>query len=212
MCRNESTLAKNLRGRNNLTIIKGDVLVPEDVSKALEGADSVVVVLGTRNSLEATTLISKGTENIIEAMKAQGLRKISVCNSAFQFRKFDDIPGIFREHSKDHQRQLDLVKGSAGLEWRLVLPPHISDEPSSTYQVVHDRTPGRSISKHDLGAFLVDCLEAPEHKNAVIGLATTKTTALIMAYRIFNTIKAIPIFARIFWRYKFGSQAAIKAD
>lgn len=48
------------------------------------------------------------------------------------------------------------------------------DEPPAPFQTLHDKSPGRSISKFDLGKFFVDCLEMEEHNRKVIGIATIK--------------------------------------
>lgn len=207
LIRSESTLPSEFKGK--VELVKGDVLNLDDVKRTVDGVEACAVILGTRNDLGPTELLSKGTENVIAAMKEAGLRRISVCVSAFQFRKPEDIPAIFKDHSKDHQRQLDLVKAS-GLEYRAVLPPHISNEPSSAYKVTYDSSPGRIISKHDLGAFLVDCLNAPEHSGKIIGLATEANTLVLKSYRIFHMIKSLPIFLWIYLRHRFGGQKSIK--
>jgi len=201
LIRSESTLPSDFKGK--VKMVQGDVMNLEDVKKTVAGVDAVAVVLGTRNNLGPTTLLSKGTENVITAMKEAGLKKISVCVSAFQFRKPEDIPAIFKDHSIDHQRQLDLVKAS-GLEYRAVLPPHISSEPKSKFIVTHDKSPGRVISKHDLGAFMVDCLDQEEHNGKIIGLATTENTPVLKAYRIFHAIRSIPVFLWIYVKHRFG--------
>lgn len=44
-------------------------------------------------------------------------------------------------------------------------------EPSGNYQTKHGSSPGRVISKWDLGFFLVDCLDKPEHYRQMVGIA-----------------------------------------
>lgn len=46
----------------------------------------------------------------------------------------------------------------------------ILDQPSAEFKVVHDNSPGRVISKYDLGKFLVECLFQPEHYGKVCGI------------------------------------------
>lgn len=46
----------------------------------------------------------------------------------------------------------------------------ISDQPSAEYKVIHDASPGRIISKYDLGKFLIEALSQPEHYGKVCGL------------------------------------------
>lgn len=68
---------------------------------------------------------------------------------------------------------LEAIKES-DLDFRAVLPPHIANEPEKPFTVEYDKSPGRSISKYDLGKFFVDCLEQQEHSRKVIGIATIK--------------------------------------
>lgn len=168
--RDESKIPENFRTK--VEPIVGDVTNPEQVSKAIEGREGVVVVLGTRNDLKPTTVLSEGMKNIIEAMKKNNVELVSVCLSAFLFYKPGTVPAIFKDLNEDHERQFNIVKGS-GLKWVSVLPPHIADAPSSKLTIKYDESPGRAISKYDLGAFLIDCLDQPEHYHKVCGIANT---------------------------------------
>jgi len=53
MVRDPNRLPEELR--NQVEVFTGDVLVGEDVDKAVEGRDAVVVTLGTRNDLGMLT-------------------------------------------------------------------------------------------------------------------------------------------------------------
>ena len=156
--------------RDKVETIVGDVTNAEQVSNAVSNRDAVVVVLGTRNDLSSTTVLSQGLRNIIDAMKAHNVGVVSVCLSAFLFYKPEAVPGIFKNLNADHQRMFDLLKESQ-LKWIAVLPPHIADAPSSKYVVKYDESPGRAISKHDLGAFLIESLEQTERYQKVCGIA-----------------------------------------
>uniref|UniRef100_A0A336L5M3 CSON003609 protein n=1 Tax=Culicoides sonorensis TaxID=179676 RepID=A0A336L5M3_CULSO len=171
LIRDEATVPTDFKDK--VELVKGNILNLDDCKKTVSGTDAVCVVLGTRNDLKATTDLSEGTKNIVGAMKDVGLKKVSVCLSAFLFYEPDKVPKIFTELNADHQRQFDVVKAS-DLDYRCVLPPHIADEPSAEFTVLHDKSPGRSISKLDLGKFLIECLEQEEHSRKVIGLATKK--------------------------------------
>lgn len=129
-----------------------------------------MITLGTRNKLNATTVMSEGTKHVVEAMKKFGLKKFSACMSSFVFKPLDAVPPPVREIDADHRRMLDIVK-SSGLEYRAILPPHITSDPSSNFQTLFDQSPGRRISKFDLGKFFVDSLENEEFSGKVIGIA-----------------------------------------
>ncbi|KYN38690.1 Flavin reductase [Trachymyrmex septentrionalis] len=150
--------------RNKVELIVGDVTNAKEVANAVADRDAVVVT-------RPTTVMSQGMKNIIEAMKVHNVELVSVCLSAFLFLKLEAVPAIFKGVTEDHQRMFDLIK-SSGLKWVAILPPHIAETPKSKYTVTFDSSPGRVISKYDLGAFLVECLENPDYYQKICGIAT----------------------------------------
>jgi len=171
LVRDEATVPAEFKDK--VEIIIGDVLIQDDVESTVKGSDAVIIVLGTRNKVEPTTMMSEGTKNIIKAMKNNGLKKVSACMSSFLFMPPEMVPKVFIDLNADHKRMLEVIKES-DLDYRAVLPPHIANEPSAPFQTLHDKSPGRSISKYDLGKFFVDCLNQEEHARKVIGIATIK--------------------------------------
>ena len=66
----------------NLELMKGDVLDPTRVSRAIQGRDAVVCTLGMP-ILNHDKLRAKGTRNILQAMEEQRVRRF-VCLSVSQ--------------------------------------------------------------------------------------------------------------------------------
>ncbi|KAL0868874.1 hypothetical protein ABMA27_007215 [Loxostege sticticalis] len=157
--------------KDKVEVFEGNVLEPDSVADAVEGTDGVVIALGTRNCLDPTTDLSEGTKNIIDAMRAKNVKPVSVCISAFLFYEPEKVPPIFVAINEDHKRMYEALKESP-LDYIAVFPPHIADEPSREIQVEvnPDKSPGRSISKWDLGSFLVDSLDQPKYYKSVIGI------------------------------------------
>lgn len=105
--RNEAKVPIKLKGK--IEMVVGDVTNAEQVSNAIRNRDAVVVVLGTRNDLSKyytlykllnfrlnfryknliflgpTTVLSQGMKNIIDAMKANNVKIVSVCLSGNYF-------------------------------------------------------------------------------------------------------------------------------
>ncbi|XP_066987124.1 flavin reductase (NADPH) isoform X2 [Macrobrachium rosenbergii] len=168
--RDPSKLPEELASQ--VTVNVGDVLNASQVDDAVQGQDGVVIALGTRNDLSPTTMMSEGTKNILGAMDAHGVRRVSACMSAFNFWERSKVPERFLEILADHERMIEALKASS-VEWVGVLPPHITEEPGTRdYTVEHGRGPGRTISKHDLGHFLVTCLTDDSHVHQLCGLCT----------------------------------------
>lgn len=175
--------------RNSVEVVKGDVLEYKDVLNAVRGVSAVVVVLGTRNDLSPTTVMSDGMRNIVNAMKECNVEIVSVCLSAFLFYEIEKVPPMFHEVNADHKRMYDVLQ-SSGLKYIACFPPHIAgnikykknifklniliaDQPATDYQIQIGASPGgRVISKHDLGKFLIDCLDKTEIYGKVCGICT----------------------------------------
>ncbi|XP_039282870.1 flavin reductase (NADPH) [Nilaparvata lugens] len=158
--------------KDKVEFVVGDVTNQDDVNKTVEGQDGVIVVLGTRNDLNATTALSTGLKNIVTAMKAYNVKPISVCLSAFLFYEPEKVPAIFKEINAEHKRMHDVLTACSELDWVAVFPPHIADQPRSEFILKHGESPGpRVISKYDLGDFLVGCLSKPQHYKKVVGIA-----------------------------------------
>uniref|UniRef100_A0A182P9L2 Conserved oligomeric Golgi complex subunit 1 n=1 Tax=Anopheles epiroticus TaxID=199890 RepID=A0A182P9L2_9DIPT len=183
LVRNEATVPDDFKEK--VEIVKGDVTSMEDVKKAVAGQELVCVVLGTRNDLKPTTAMSEGMSNIIAAMKEASLKKFSVCLSSFLFMEPDKVPAIFVNINGEHRRMLETVKG-CGLEYRAVLPPHIADEPQAEFATAYDKSPGhsRSISKLDLGQFLVDCLFDEAHSGKNVDLLNIDVDQLFKQHNV----------------------------
>ncbi|KAF1393568.1 hypothetical protein PFLUV_G00017390 [Perca fluviatilis] len=152
-------------------VVVGDVLKKEDVMKTLEGQDAVIIILGTRNSLSPTTMMSEGTKNIVEAMKARGICKVVGCMSAFLLWDRSKVPPRMIDVTEDHDRMYNVLKTS-GLDYVAVMPPHIADDLPLTesYMAAESMLKGRAISKHDLGHFFVKCLSTSEWDGKTVGV------------------------------------------
>ncbi|UYV64079.1 BLVRB [Cordylochernes scorpioides] len=59
----------------------GDVLDAKRVSEAVQGKKGVIVVLGNRENLGPTTVLSDGLKNILQAMVEHGVKRITCCIS-----------------------------------------------------------------------------------------------------------------------------------
>ncbi|XP_036149089.1 flavin reductase (NADPH)-like [Monomorium pharaonis] len=173
LVRDKNKIPKDLIDKVEAVI--GDVTNAEDVAKAVAGTDAVVVILGIGKNLSPSTVLSEGMQNIINAMKAHNVELVSVCLSGFLFYTLEETPAMCKDLTIEHQRMFDITK-SSGLKWVAVFPPWITGAPKSKYTVTIDSVAGRVISKHDLGAFLVECLENPDYYQKIVGLATQHKT------------------------------------
>lgn len=155
-----------------LELVKGDVLDYNTVNKTIEDCDLVVSLFGHVKA-SPEWLHTNGTENIIKAMKHNGLTKIiSLSGGGLPFPekdqpKFPDkmirfimklsVPKVLN----DAIRHAEVLKNS-GLDWVIVRGPRLTDgEKKGNYRIewvgVNAST---SISRADLADFIVGLVES----------------------------------------------------
>jgi putative NADH-flavin reductase len=173
---------KILMEHANLYIEKGNVLVPEDLGKTLKGQDAVLCALGHKRFFIKTNILSKGTENIIEAMKINQVRRL-VCITALGINdsKFKlglyytlfTIPLILYFYFKDKAKQERLIMES-GLEWTIVRPGQLTNgKGRGTYR--HGPNLGnyvltKVISRADVADFMLRQLKEKTYLRKTTGI------------------------------------------
>jgi putative NADH-flavin reductase len=149
-----------------LSFLQGDVMDALAVEQAVAGQDAVVCVLGSGKQLSGTVR-SEGTQQIIQAMKKVGVRRL-ICQSTLGagdswgnldfYWKYVMFGFILRQVFADHERQEALVRNS-NLDWTIVRPSAFIDGPR-TGQYRHsfpatDRSTQLKISRADVADFIL---------------------------------------------------------
>ena len=118
-----------------LTVAEGNVLDFDAVDRAVQSHDAVLSALGHKRWLIRTTILSRGTKNIITAMEKHGVKRFvcetslgvgdSVGRLGLLYTLFI-IPFITFFYFRDKARQERLIKGSS-LEWVIVRPAQLTN-------------------------------------------------------------------------------------
>jgi len=74
----------------NLTIVQGELADQAIIERAVSAADAIISVLGPRRGSKGKP-ITRGLQNIIEAMKKQGVRRLNI-SSTLSARDPNDLP------------------------------------------------------------------------------------------------------------------------
>lgn len=156
---------------SKLEVIKGDVLNFDDVYNTIKGADIVVSLFGQVKS-SPKDLQTKGTTNIVKAMKIEGTERIiSLSGGGLPFPekdqpKFPDrlikfimkiaVPQVL----EDAENHAEVLKES-GLNWTIIRGPRLTEEPrKGEYRVgwvgVNAST---KIGRADLADFILSEIE-----------------------------------------------------
>jgi putative NADH-flavin reductase len=153
---------------SRLRVVEGDVLDAAAVDRALRGQDAVLAALAPPPE-GPDTVLSKGTRNILEAMRRNRVRRL-VClseagvlggDSASRLPRFR-IPFLMKDPFADRRRQiLEIV--DSGLDWIVVRAPRLNDDPlKGRYEISLGRPRHASITRLDLAIFMVNQLRSKE--------------------------------------------------
>ncbi|MEV8630760.1 SDR family oxidoreductase [Streptosporangium sp. NPDC051023] len=159
-------------GQGRLTVVPGDVLEPGAWKGEVAGHDAVLSCLGSRDRGHPTTVYSRGTSNLIEAMRETGVRRLLCLSSAgleippetpFAQRLVTRfvIQRLYRHGYADMAVMESLVK-AAPVDWTIIRPPMLTDGlPTGRQRAAIDgHLPGlRSISRADLADYMVKHIE-----------------------------------------------------
>ncbi|XP_049653448.1 flavin reductase (NADPH)-like isoform X2 [Accipiter gentilis] len=102
-------------------VVLGDMRDPTAVAEAVRGQDAVIILLGTRNDLSSTMVMSKGTKNIMTAMKTHGIHKVVACLSAFLLWDLQVSPQLVPV-TEDHIH-MHCILQDLGLDCVYIMPP-----------------------------------------------------------------------------------------
>lgn len=150
-----------------LTVIPGDVLDPAAVRETMRGADVVVSVFGQVKG-SPPTLQTDGTQNIVDAMAEQGIRRIiSLSGGGLPAERHDQpkapdkiikwlLQRISPQVLADAESHLAVLQKS-GLDWTVARGPRLTDAPATgSYRVgwvgVNAST---QIARGDLASFIL---------------------------------------------------------
>ena len=153
-----------------LEVAVGDAKDPVAVDAAVVGADAVISALGsTRN--EKAPVFSASIKVIISAMESHGCSPLSLISAQGVGSEPDDglalplriMRSLLGEPIRDMRRMEDVVK-ACNLEWTIIRPGGLNDEPLGRYDVIEGNAikGGGRTRRADLANALV--LAVTEHR------------------------------------------------
>ncbi|MDI4647491.1 NAD(P)-dependent oxidoreductase [Cohnella hashimotonis] len=163
----------------NLSILQGNVLVKQDIGRAMQGIDTVISALNT----DGTTTLSESMPLIIEAMEREGIQRIITVGTAgiLQSRTSPDTLRYQSSESKrrtvraatEHHKVYELLKQST-LKWTIVCPTYLPDgERTGNYRVERHFLPegGVEISVPDTAEFTFGLIKTNDYIQSRVGIA-----------------------------------------
>jgi putative NADH-flavin reductase len=166
--------------RPELTVVPADVMDPDAIGPAVEGAGAVVSALGPRRG-GPVTVCSDGIRSILRAMDKAAVRRIVVVSANGAFIEPTDalinrliakplLQRILREGMADTRRMEQEVRASTA-EWTLMRPPRLTNRPGrGRYRTAIDRHVGISISRADVADAILNALGNPATAGHTVGI------------------------------------------
>lgn len=163
----------------NLRVAKGNVMNYASVEAAMQGQSAVVSALGHKRFLWPTRILSKGTGNIMRAMKSCRVPRL-ICESSLGVGNavgrlglpatFLFIPLVLPFYFWDRVRQEKLIADNTDIDWVIVRPATLTNGSRSNYR--HGFNVGnyilpRRVSRTDVADFMLKQL----HDDVYIGKA-----------------------------------------
>lgn len=170
--RGHEVVAVSRRGTGlpGVTDVRGDATDPTVVARAVgDGADAVVLAIGGTAGTDRNR--TEVTRAVLTALPDGGVGRVVAHSSLGVGDSGRFLPGpirlftslVLRTALADHAAQEDLVRAS-GVPWTIVRPGGLTDKPA-TGRVVALEEPSpfaATISRADVAAFILDCLERPD--------------------------------------------------
>jgi nucleoside-diphosphate-sugar epimerase len=164
-----------------LTVAGVDVHDADAVEEVVAHADAVLSTLGVPFTRDVVDTYSKGTANIVAAMRSHSVRRLVVVSSTgaypapgrtgapFALRLFE--PVITKTIGKtvyDDIRRMEAIVRDSGLDWTIVRPSGLFDLTYVTEYVAGEVDPiGAFTSRSDLADYLVSLATSTARHNTV---------------------------------------------
>jgi len=158
---------------NRVSVIRGDALDPDSVSRAVAGQHAVLYALGAGN-VRHTTLFSESTRVLLPAMQRNAVRRL-ICVTGVGAGETKGHGGFLYDHIlyplftkriyADKDKQEGLIRQSP-LDWTIVRPASFRERaPTGSLQVVTnvEGVTLRRISRHEVARFVLDVLEQNQY-------------------------------------------------
>lgn len=166
-----------------LKVSEGDVLDYDSVQQAVHGQDAVLSALGHHNYFYPTRILSEGTQNVLQAMKAEKVPRF-ICETSLGigssagrlglYYTFFTIPVILPFYFWDKTRQEKIIAES-DVKWCIVRPGVLTKgAKTDSYHCgpkVGNFLWTVRISRADVASFMIDQITDDAHLGMAVGLS-----------------------------------------
>jgi putative NADH-flavin reductase len=165
-----------------LKVVRGNVLDVETLNMAFQGKDAVLSALGHKQFFIKTSILSRGTENMIKAMEVNNIKRficitsMGINDSRFKLGLYYTlfvIPVILFFYFRDKAKQEKLIMNS-GLDWTLVRPGQLTNGKKRTRYRVGEKLGSYiltlMISRADVAHFMLEQLTSSAYLKKAVSI------------------------------------------
>ncbi|MFP4450251.1 MAG: NAD(P)-dependent oxidoreductase [Rhodosalinus sp.] len=169
--------AEGMAEAEGLERFPGDATDAQDLTRALEGQEAVILALGVPPGLgfvyRPVTLFSRATGALLPLMEEQGPRRLLAVtgfgagdsNAALSMLERVPFRAIMGRAYDDKTRQEEAIRASA-LDWTIARPGILTNGPrTGRYKVLTEPSEWRNgmIARADVAEFLLDAAQTESH-------------------------------------------------
>jgi len=162
-----------------ITVRQGDLLCRDELAEAIRGHEAVLSGFGPRLPISKTDedLLHRFALTLTSAMLHSGVRRVVVESTAFLFKDSVVPPTylfgrLFFSGVLADASAMEQVLRTSGLDWTIVRPPKLTDNPyTGKYRVREGHLPrfGFSISRADVADCFIKAVENPATVRKILG-------------------------------------------
>ncbi len=167
-----------------LHVVGGDATDPATVDAAVASCDAVISVIGTAFTWHPVEVYSATARLVVAAMERHGQRRLLAVTSAgvrpadaheggvVQGLVFSIVRRTISRTVYDDMEQMEAIVSASSLDWTIVRPPGLTDEPGTGYAVAENRIDGPYCARDDLAAMLLDHLDDDRFVRRIAAVTT----------------------------------------
>ncbi|TPX36218.1 hypothetical protein SmJEL517_g01562 [Synchytrium microbalum] len=177
-----SKFSENEAFKDKLKVVQGNVFNESDVERAMDGGKVVVVNLGADKAWYPESdpqkyVRSKGTANIISAMKKAGITKVFLVSaigcgpSSTGYDRLSKVAMVLmmNQLKGEHELQEEMLIKS-DLDYIIIKPPWLKDgAPTGKYKV-GEGIGGISVDREDIAKFIADTLNVDTYNKRRVNI------------------------------------------
>ncbi len=170
-----------------LDVMTGDATDLHVINLAVHGSDAVICTIGASFTRKLVDVYSTTARLLVDAMTRHHLRRIIAVTSSGlgpPEPHAGPVSGWFRRLMRHHigktvyddMAAMEAELTASDLEWTIVRPPGLTDQPAAGYLIAENSIQGGVCSRDDLAALLIDQLDDNRFVRKVAAMTTPGMT------------------------------------